>query len=403
MAWLGQPGGGPPSGRGGGDGGGPLGGSSAWGWGGTSALVLAALAALAALPRCADDPGPGETPPVALAELLCDWEASPQNPLVEPPGTEFLIGDPTVLRPDEAPDGQWHLFANSLLGIHHYTSEDGLDWVKQSGTLGDIAAFRPFVFIEDGTYYLFYEQFRSGGSEIRRIDSTDLVTWSEPLTVLRPELDWEETYQSTVGNPYVMRRDDDPAAPYWLYYSADGALLEDTGFPEPRVIGLARAPSLDGPWTREAEPLIVPSAEDPWRNLGAGSLKLLDETVGGRLIALNNGIYQSEDGVSGSAIRVLSSADGLVWADVCGAPVLAPDGEGWDAAFVYAFDTARVGDTLRVYYNARDGYAQGTERIGMATQRLPLEGNAGSRPARLGPGTGEVRKLIAPLTSVGAP
>jgi len=50
------------------------------------------------------------------------------------------------------------------------------------------------------------------------------------------------------------------------------------------------------------------------------------------------------------------------------------DGKGWDAAFVYAFDTTRVGDDIRAYYNAREGYKIGTERIGMATLKLPMGG-----------------------------
>lgn len=43
---------------------------------------------------------------------------------------------------------------------------------------------------------------------------------------------------------------------------------------------------------------------------------------------------------------------------------------GWKRAFVYAFATARVGPELRVYYNARDGWAQGVERIGMSYTRV---------------------------------
>ena len=63
--------------------------------------------------------------------------------------------------------------------------------------------------------------------------------------------------------------------------------------------------------------------------------------------------------------------DGITWEDVCGGAIVAPVGPSWKKAFVYAFDTVRVGDTIRVYFNARDDWADGVERIGLATLDLP--------------------------------
>ena len=83
-------------------------------------------------------------------------------------------------------------------------------------------------------------------------------------------------------------------------------------------------------------------------------------------------VYLDAAGHSRSAIAVLASPDGVVWTEVCPAPVLAPHGTGWEAALVYAFDTARTGDTLRLYFNARDGWVDGVERIGLAQLSLPV-------------------------------
>lgn len=305
-----------------------------------------------------------EQEPPTLAQRLCTWEDHANNPLIQPPLGEELLGDPTVLTPEESPDDRWHLFANSLAGIHHYGSDQGVAWATVQLSVVQGAAMRPFVFLEDGAWHLLYERFSGlSTSEIVRITSSDLETWTEPVVVIAPELEWETTPQATVGNPYVTRRD----GQYWLYYSASGAELPDTGFPEPLWIGLARADSLDGPWIREPSPILGPDPDDPWRNHGAGSIKLLDDPVGGLTIALTNGIY-IDDGVTGSAIRVASSQDGVEWQDVCDAPVLRPEGEGWKAAYIYGFDTARTeGGELRVYYNARDGWVPGVERVGMAT------------------------------------
>jgi len=301
-----------------------------------------------------------------LADRLCDWEEHPANPLIHPPAGEELLGDPTLVPPADSPDGRWHLFANSLAGIHHHASDDGVAWERtELGVVGG-SSMRPHVFFEDETYHLHYERFSGfGDSVIERRTSADLETWSEAVVALEPELDWETEPQSTVGNPYVTKLDGE----YRLYYSASGAELPDTGFPEPLWIGMARADSVEGPWVKEPEPILGPSDDDRWRNHGAGSVKLLDETVDDLLIALNNGIYVSDDGVTGSAIRVLSSSDGLAWEDVCGEPVLRPSlTEDWKQAFVYGFDTVRTEEEgLRAYFNARDGWVPGAERIGLAT------------------------------------
>lgn len=314
------------------------------------------------------DPPKEDLPGPDLSELLCSWTDHPQNPLIEPPPDETLIADPTVALPSEAPDGRWHLFANSVLGIHHHVSDDGIVWERLTPPLFGPGAFRPYLYMEGGTYFLFFEQFFGlQSSKILASTSTDLNVWSEPVTVLIPELPWEMESQSTVGNPFLVARD----GGYWLYYSASGVKQPDTMFAEPKYIGVARGESPLGPFTKEPEPIIAPSPDDPYRNQNSGSLKLLDERPKGEWVALNNGIYTDSEGKSRSAIRVLRSADGLSWTDVCPGPIIMPEGDGWKSAFVYAFDTVRVGGTLRLYYNARDGWAVGTERIGLATAEVP--------------------------------
>ncbi|HSO04929.1 MAG TPA: hypothetical protein VLQ92_10640, partial [Candidatus Limnocylindrales bacterium] len=72
-----------------------------------------------------------------LAELSRDevaaltWSWDPRSPLIGPPFPSPVLADPTFLAPDSTPDGHWHLWAHSLLGIHHHTSEDGITWQRQ--------------------------------------------------------------------------------------------------------------------------------------------------------------------------------------------------------------------------------------------------------------------------------
>ena len=305
----------------------------------------------------------GET----LAQL-CTWTDHPDNPLIEPPSGESLLGDPTVLLPEESPDDQWHLFANGLGGIHHFVSDDGVSWERLTPSLFGIGAFRPFVLRDGDTYYLFFEQFlRWEQSEIQLSTSADLMEWTTPVQLLEPSLDWETTGGETIGNPYVTPWGDG----FRLYYSAGTATQDDVGFGEPLHIGVAYSDTVSGPYERQPDPIISPDDETPYRNRGAGSFKMLDDQVAGLWLAMNNGIYVDNDGRSRSAILLLSSVDGLDWDMACPEPIIAPGGDGWKEAFVYAFDTVRVGDEIWAYYNARDEWETGVERIGMATISSP--------------------------------
>ncbi len=322
----------------------------------------------AVLGACEATSDSGDPAQPSLAEKLCTWTEHPDNPLIQPPDGEFLLGDPTVLAPAESPDGKWHLFANSLLGIHHHVSADGIAWERLKPPLFSLGAMRPFILRDGGRYLLFYEQFSGfDQSSIQRTESVDLATWSTPTTVLEPTLDWEKEAFDTIGNPYVTHRD----GKYWLYYSASTVFLADAGFNEPRYVGVATSDSLDGPWQKHPQPLLGPDPNVSWRNHGAGSIKLLDDEVNGQRIALENGIYLDAEGHSRSAIAVLASDDGLKWREVCTGPVILP-GVGWKKALVYAFDTTREGDTIRLYFNARDDWKGGVERIGLAELGLAL-------------------------------
>lgn len=290
------------------------------------------------------------------------FEDHPDNPLISPPGREFIIADPTVVVPDKSPDGQWHLFAHSLRGIHHYTSNDGIDWVHLERPL--FSGLRPYIFIENG-YHLFYERFaRPWRTVIAVRSSTDLKNWSEPRTALSPNLPWEGRLLRTNSNPCVVRHD----GRYRLYYAAGWVWLKDCYFIEPKFIGVAESDLLLGPYKKLNEPIISPGPEPFWRNLGAGSIKVLGKLNGETWHALNNGIYIDQAGHSRSEIRLLQSEDGFNWEEARNTPLVAPE-SGWKKALVYAMHLSEYQGELFLFYNARDGWFRGTERIGVAIGR----------------------------------
>jgi len=287
------------------------------------------------------------------------WKDHPANPLIAPPGREWLLADPTVVTPDQSPDGRFHLFANTLRGIHHYVSEDGIAWDKIGGAL--FGGLRAFVFVENG-YHLFYERFVPPNKTVVAVRSSpDLETWSEPRTVLEPRFHWEGRVLYTNGNPCVVKHD----GLYRLYYSASWVWLRDCYFIEPKYIGVAESALLLGPYEKRPDPIIGPSDEVAWRNLGAGAIRVVPPSKGVPWLAFNNGIYIDPEGRSRSEIHLLESDDGLSWRNVHDGPILAPE-PGWKNALVYAMHVCTTKGKTRLYYNARDGWFRGTERIGLA-------------------------------------
>lgn len=323
--------------------------------------------------------------PVKLDEFArIAWRQHPENPLIGPPRLTPLIADPAVVLPEEAPDGLWHLFAHSVLGILHYTSPDGVRFARRPG-VACRGALRPNVVKQDGTFTLLYERVPMlrlllmwlpglrWRSRIAARQSTDLERFSEERTLLEPSLPWHSQPGAgdAVSNPCLVRLGEG-GAPYRLYYSASLVRVPDCGFNEPRHIGVAHAPGLLGPYRPEPEPTISPSEADPLVNLGAGAIKVLRLEDG--FVGLQNGIYWDEQARrSGSAILLLGSEDGLSWRRLKQEPVLAPGGGGWMDSHVYALDIKRLPDgSWRLYFNGRNAahWTRGVERIGL------LEGTA---------------------------
>ena len=241
-----------------------------------------------------------------------EWSAFrdyPGNPLIEPHWPEWIIADPTVLSPEVTPDGRWHLFANGLRGIYHFTSADGLTWTRGSHAL--FGGMRPCVRRVGDRFLLFYEHYLSlRRSVVELRTSSDLVSWSAPRIVLEPSLAWEGRMPAATGNPCLV----EGRSGFLLYYSAAAVFLRDCMFIEPRYVGVAEGDSPEGPFRKRAQPILSPSRDDPYRNLGAGAIKVFRDGDG--FVGLQNGIYRDATGATGSAILLLASADGFAWTQV---------------------------------------------------------------------------------------
>lgn len=304
--------------------------------------------------------------------LKLRWSLHEGNPIIDPPYYSPIIADPTVILPEESHDGKWQLYAHSILGIHRYTSKNGLDWER--GRLQIVNAMRPFIFRREGIYNIFYEKYRSfqlpfswvkfwkWDSRIEFSQSKDLYKWGKSIPVLEPRLTWHMgNYGKSVSNPCVVFNGKD----YRLFYSAGLVEIPDCGFSEPEHLGIAFSEKIEGPYQLHPEPLLSPHPKNSKCNLAAGSFKVLALDHG--YLGFQNGISLHE-GVSTSEIYLHYSEDGLKWNYLMEEPILKPT-EGWMGSHIYAFDVKldKKHNRILLYFNARDKahWTKGKEKIGL--------------------------------------
>ncbi len=300
------------------------------------------------------------------------------NPIIAPPFPSPIIADPTFCTPQESKDNRWHLFAHSLLGIHHYVSDDGIHYTRLPKVVVR-HAMRPFLFFEDDTYYLYYEKIKpfilwyswlphTWYSYIAMRLSRDLYSWSNEHLILKPSLPWHSNeFGSSISNPCLVKHD---KKSFMLYYSAALTFIQDCGFNEPLYIGLAKGNNPKGPFESMPQPIMEPSKYNRWCNLGCGSVKV--KAMDDGFIALQNGIYWDYTiNHSGSAILVHSSKDGIHFTQTLKDPIIKPDNieKSFKRSHVYACDAKNKNKKIwYIYFNARNNWhwTKGKEHIGLA-------------------------------------
>ena len=301
-----------------------------------------------------------------------DFKLYRGNPIIKNPWNSFVVADPSVITPDVAKDGKFHLFCHTFFGVYHYISDDGIVF-KRFGKVVN-RAMRPNINYIDGKYYLFYERTRpvifnalsllgfKWESEIYCTESTDLINWSKPYAVIKKTKEYEEYKNGyALSNPFLINVNGKNR----LYYSCGQTFIEDCGFCEPTYISFAESDSVSSGYVSLDEPIIKPDKETEHLNLCSGCIKvykLMDCYIG-----LQNGIFE-KDGKSHSAIVLLKSYDGFNFEFV--KYFLIPqkcDNSNWMAQYVYACCLTKYDNTLRLYFNARNvsDNLRGRECIGV--------------------------------------
>jgi len=307
------------------------------------------------------------------------WSAVGTVPYLAPSLLAPAVRDPAVLSLQDGPDGRWHLWADSVLGIDHYTSPDGLRWARED--LVAPHALGAHVRRTDRGFVMLYTRgplaVAARGAlpfpapcELAMRTSDDLVAWSPATPALTATLPWFESLGGGVwlSHPCLVQ----DGQRWRLYFSAGTTATDAPGETVARYVGLAETDDLSLGFVPHPQPVLQPQADAPEAARGAGSLKVFARADGGW--AGVQAVYGVDGaGAPTASLRCVQSDDGVQWTPD-GEAILTLGGDGWARYDFGAFDLAVGADHVHLYFSARDegrGWGAAGAQVGRISARLP--------------------------------
>jgi sucrose-6-phosphate hydrolase SacC (GH32 family) len=187
-------------------------------------------------------------------------------------------------------------------------------------TNGDIRYTDPgAVVAHDGQFHMFFNVFDGWPApvEIKHAVSDDGLTWTQGDEVVLSD-DQVDYAGLTVLASSALVEDDGTWVLYfytWDSYSSSGA----------GSIGRATATDPNGPWTPDAEPVLLPD-EDSWDSAYVTSPSVVKDETGYRMY------YEGADSANHRAVGLATSDDGIHWTKQDGPVIGEPGVTGEDGA-----------------------------------------------------------------------
>ncbi len=225
------------------------------------------------------------------------------------------FSDPSILLPSESPDGKWHMFCHTKLGIHHYLSESGLNW-KTRGFPVFFRGHSPFIYREGTKYYMLFERHdfnrdrkdvTKDCSRIYLSRSEDLFKWSEPSAILDSSGISRASYRmgpSRLARPQLISWE----GKYILYFGAGEARMFDTGQRASARFMAAESDFIDGPYRVLDAPILEIEPDSLERSLAAGSVSVYPCSDAVFAVECSY-VYDREGNRSRSLMLLLKSSD----------------------------------------------------------------------------------------------
>ena len=319
------------------------------------------------------------------------WYPFSDEPVIRSKWYMPRLCDPFFLFPDQSPDGKWHLFGHTWVGIEHFISENGISW--QPRKMVELRGHSPSLYVEDGVYYLIYEKHNASlpalnKGRLRRREqekisysrfemrsSTDLILFSEPKVLLDSrmiEFASVGLKKPRISRPQIIK----DGAGYRLYFGASHLVLGDTGQKTSRYFALALSSTLEGPYAlaNEGRALLEPNPDDEYRSMAVGSIKVIPAQDG--FVAFECAMnWDKKRGKTSSVLLQLESPDGLSWKRSFRSPILVPPQSGWASRYLVACDIHYKTEEGCWYCyfsaNAKRGVLPVSESIGLLLGKEP--------------------------------
>lgn len=293
------------------------------------------------------------------------WYPFSEYPLLKPRWYFPRLSDPTFLLPENSPDNRWHMFAHNWLGIQHFVSNNGLDWVPKK--MIELRGHSPFIYYSKSVWYLIYEKHDSTPSSlsfkelkehrgkkdslsrIEMISTEDMEFFSKP-TVLFDSRDVPFA-KTLLKNPRLSRPQlfFDEKTGYRLFFGASHIVMPDSGQKATLYFALAQSDKLLGPYKTVGDaPLFGPSADDKYSNLAVGGI---------RVVPVKDGYVGFEcafgwDKINNKSISNLiqiESKDGIKWKQSIKRPLISLPEGGWASRYITSCDVQYMEDDYCYY------------------------------------------------------
>lgn len=292
--------------------------------------------------------------PPSIADFTrVSWFPFSDKPVIRSLWYMPRLCDPFFLFPEESPDGRWHLFGHTWVGIEHFTSENGISWEPRK--MIELRGHSPSIFQQDGMWYLLYEKHdatfvslkkrlrgkrrdKNKSSRFEMRSSSDLILFSEPKIILDSKdipFAADDLKRPRISRPQLFRDKEG----YRLYFGASHVVLEDTKQKATKHFSLAMSSRLEGPYAlaNEGEPLLSPDPDDSFRNMASGSIKVVQVSDGyvGFECAMH---WDKKRAKTTSSLLQLESPDGLLWKPSFRSVVLPTPEHGWANRYLVSCD-----------------------------------------------------------------
>lgn len=286
------------------------------------------------------------------------WYSYSDEPITYKDRSTPRLCDPSFLLPEDSPDGLWHLFAHTWIGIEHFTSTSGLDWKREHRLF--LRSHSPFVFKEGNTYYLLYEKRdslpfskdkdKSENSRIMITSSTDLALWSAPKVLLDSDRILKAVFRGGVrriSRPNLIRWGNK----YRLYFGAGETRIYDTRQKATPYLMYGEADYIDGPYEINEEPIFQIESDGIRRNLAVGSFRIIPCSDGIAALECEYS-YDRDRDRSTTSLVLLSSSDGIHFSNE--KTIERTPEKGWANRYISSVDIhyKESEDTWYCYYSA---------------------------------------------------